>query len=503
MPMGEAEHRGPGADVRPLREFQENVLRPALVGIPGVAEVATLGGERDEVVVQTTDAELRAAGSRVFGRRDGAAGTAGTRAAADRAQRSPAGPAARQADPRQRPARDVGWRRRRERRLADRGRHRDRETRRRSDRGHRARQAGHRASIARRCPRWRGWACSTTVPSWRGGSSTTLVRAVAEEVAVVALVVLLFLLHGRSALVPMVTLPLVVLLTFAAMRLFGIPATVMSLGGIAIALGMAVDAELVALEACHRRLETDPGGGISGASGWRRRRLVEAAGAFAPAILTSLLIAALAFVPVFAFGGETGRLLRPLALTKTLVILLAAVVTLTVAPALRDRLLRGRIVPELGNPLTRAAGARVSAVRALRAVSPDAHAGDRRRWRRCRACRSFRVWGASSCRASTKAISCTCPPRRPASADDDAPFELADAGPASSPSIPVSTPCTARSAARRPRPIRRRCRWRRRRSGSSPASEWPRVERRRWYSSWAPRPLKRVLRPGLAREPRR
>src|SRR6185436_2340524 len=125
------------------------------------------------------------------------------------------------------------------------------------------------------------------------------------------------------------TLPLVVLLTFAAMRLFGIPATIMSLGGIAIALGMAVDAELVALEACHRRLETDRAGWSPDASSWRRRRLVAAAGAFAPAILTSLVIAALAFIPVFAFGGETGRLLRPLALTKTLVILLAAIVTLT------------------------------------------------------------------------------------------------------------------------------------------------------------------------------
>src|SRR6478736_1671157 len=108
----------------------------------------------------------------------------------------------------------------------------------------------------------------------------TLKRAVAEEVIVVALVVLMFLLHWRTAVVPMVTLPLVVLLTFAAMRLFGIPATVMSLGGIAIALGMAVDAELVALEACHRRLETE------GTSEGRRGRIIAAAGAYAPAILT-------------------------------------------------------------------------------------------------------------------------------------------------------------------------------------------------------------------------
>ena len=133
----------------------------------------------------------------------------------------------------------------------------------------------------------------------------TLVRAVTEEVVVVAFVVLLFLLHPASALVPMITLPLIVLLTFAGLRLFGVPVTVMSLGGIAIALGMAVDAELVALEACHRRLEIrrQPRAGVEP---WRRRRLVAAAGALAPAILTSLLIAALAFVPVFAFGGETG-----------------------------------------------------------------------------------------------------------------------------------------------------------------------------------------------------
>src|SRR5262249_13046871 len=143
----------------------------------------------------------------------------------------------------------------------------------------------------------------------------TLVRAVTEEVVVVAAVVLLFLLHPASALVPMITLPLIVLLTFAALRLFGVPATVMSLGRISIALGMAVDPDLVALEACPRRLEADGDGRRGGPD--RRRRLVEAAGALVPAILTSLLIAALAFLPVFAFGGETGRLLRPLALSKT------------------------------------------------------------------------------------------------------------------------------------------------------------------------------------------
>jgi Cu(I)/Ag(I) efflux system membrane protein CusA/SilA len=183
-----------------------------------------------------------------------------------------------------------------------------------------------------------------------GRIQDTLARALAQEVAVVGLVILLFLLHGRSALVPLATLPVVVLLTFAAMWVLGIPATIMSLGGIGIALGMAVDADVVALEACHRQLEGS-GGGLAAQE--RRARILAAAGTLAPAILVSLLIAALSFLPVLAFSGETGRLLRPLAITKTLVIAAAALVTLTLAPALRDRLLRGRMTAEFGNPLTR------------------------------------------------------------------------------------------------------------------------------------------------------
>jgi copper/silver efflux system protein len=178
----------------------------------------------------------------------------------------------------------------------------------------------------------------------------TLLRALGEEVAVVVLVILVFLLQARSALVPLATLPVVLLLTFGAMWILGVPATIMSLGGIAIALGMAVDADLVALEASHRRLETvDP----SAPPEHRRKQLVAAAQSFAPAILTSLLITAISFLPAFAFSGETGRLLRPLVLTKTLVVAAAALVTLTLAPALRDRLLRGRVIPEFENPLTR------------------------------------------------------------------------------------------------------------------------------------------------------
>jgi Cu(I)/Ag(I) efflux system membrane protein CusA/SilA len=178
----------------------------------------------------------------------------------------------------------------------------------------------------------------------------TLLRALGEEIVVVVAVILLFLMHARSALVPLATLPLVLLLTFAGMYLLGVSATIMSLGGIAIALGLAVDAEVVALEACHRRLERGRDG--PGPAD-RRSAIIAAAGSFAPAILTSLVITALSFLPVLAFSGETGRLLRPMAIAKTLVVVSTALVAITVAPALRDRLLVGRVAPELANPITR------------------------------------------------------------------------------------------------------------------------------------------------------
>jgi Cu(I)/Ag(I) efflux system membrane protein CusA/SilA len=178
---------------------------------------------------------------------------------------------------------------------------------------------------------------------------STLLRALGEEIAVVVLVILMFLLHVRSALIPLSTLPFVLLLTFGGMWLAGVPATIMSLGGIGIALGMAVDADVVSLEACHRRLEAL---GDNPSTEERRRAVAGATASFAPAILTSLLITALSFLPVFAFTGETGRLLAPLALTKTFVIVGAALVALTLAPALRERLLRGKVRREFDNPLS-------------------------------------------------------------------------------------------------------------------------------------------------------
>jgi len=332
-----------------LRQFQDDVLRPALAQIPGVAEVASLGGDVQQVLIETRPYDLRghrAAFSDVVAALGPALAGHPNLAALEALPVPPTGA----------PLRDLA-----RIRLADdlpSGV---------ADLGGGdpaiggiviARRDAHlpdviervRATLARGrllLPAQVQLITAYDRLDVADRVEDNLLHALGEEVIVVVVILLVFLLHGRSAAVPLVTLPFVVLLTFGAMWLLGLPATIMSLGGIGIALGMAVDADIVALEACHRRLEAEPAVG-----GDRLRALVSAAGSFAPAILTSLVITALSFLPVFAFTGETGRLLRPLALTKTLVIAASAVVTLTVAPALRARLVAGRIRPELANPLT-------------------------------------------------------------------------------------------------------------------------------------------------------
>ncbi len=178
-------------------------------------------------------------------------------------------------------------------------------------------------------------------------SVATLKHALLEEMIVVALVIALFLLHFRSSLLPIVSLPVSVALSFIPMYLMGIPSTIMSLGGIAIAIGATVDAEIVMIEACHKKLEHAPPGAD------RKRLLAEAAREVTPAIFFSLLIIAVAFLPVFALTGQAGRLFKPLAYTKTFVMLASALLSITFAPALRDMLIRGRIRPESEHPLSR------------------------------------------------------------------------------------------------------------------------------------------------------
>lgn len=178
----------------------------------------------------------------------------------------------------------------------------------------------------------------------------TLKHSLGEEMVVVALVILLFLLHVRSALLPIISLPLAVVAAFIPMYFLGLPATIMSLGGIAIAIGATVDAEIVMVEAAHKKLEHAPAN-ITGAE--RERLLAEAAREVTPAIFFSLLIIAVSFLPVFGLTGQAGRLFRPLAYTKTFVMLSAAILSITVAPALRDYLIRGKIYSEDRHPISR------------------------------------------------------------------------------------------------------------------------------------------------------
>jgi Cu(I)/Ag(I) efflux system membrane protein CusA/SilA len=182
-------------------------------------------------------------------------------------------------------------------------------------------------------------------------SIDTLKHALAEEMVVVALVIVIFLFHLRSAMLPILSLPLAVLLSFVPMYALGVPSTIMSLGGIAIAIGATVDAEIVMVEACHKKLEHAPPD-ISPAE--RAKLLSEAAKEVTPAIFFSLLIIAVSFIPVFGLTGEAGRLFRPLAFGKTFLMLVAAVLSVTLAPALRDLLLKGKIRSEAEHPISRA-----------------------------------------------------------------------------------------------------------------------------------------------------
>ncbi|HEX7112614.1 MAG TPA: CusA/CzcA family heavy metal efflux RND transporter, partial [Mizugakiibacter sp.] len=181
-------------------------------------------------------------------------------------------------------------------------------------------------------------------------------RTLFEEFVVVALVCALFLWHLRSAVVAVVTLPLGVLAAFAVMDVQGVSANVMSLGGIAIAIGAMVDAAVVMIENAHKHLEywraahagTEP----RGAARWAL--VAEAAAEVGPALFVSLLVIALSFAPVFALGAQEGRLFKPLAYTKTYAMAAAAGLAVTLVPVLMGYLLRGRIRAEGDNPLNRA-----------------------------------------------------------------------------------------------------------------------------------------------------
>jgi Cu(I)/Ag(I) efflux system membrane protein CusA/SilA len=176
-----------------------------------------------------------------------------------------------------------------------------------------------------------------------------------EEFLVVALVCAAFLVHLRSALVAIVTLPLGVLIAFIVMLYQGVNANIMSLGGIAIAVGAMVDAAVVMIENAHKRLEAwahaHPGRSIEAPERWRV--IGDAAVEVGPALFFSLLIITLSFVPVFALEAQEGRLFSPLAYTKTYAMAAAAGLAVTLIPVLMGYMIRGRIPEERRNPINR------------------------------------------------------------------------------------------------------------------------------------------------------
>ena len=176
----------------------------------------------------------------------------------------------------------------------------------------------------------------------------TLQRTLFEEALIVALVCVVFLLHLRSALVAILMLPVGVLIAFIAMRLLGMNSNLMSLGGIAIAIGAMVDAAVVMIENAHKHLERLKEGESRAAA------VIAACKEVGPALFFSLLIITVSFLPVFTLEAQEGRLFSPLAFTKTFAMAGAALLSVTLVPVLMLLFIRGRIMPEAKNPLNRA-----------------------------------------------------------------------------------------------------------------------------------------------------
>ena len=188
---------------------------------------------------------------------------------------------------------------------------------------------------------------------------STLRETLLEEFIIVALICVAFLLHVRSALVAVITLPISVLIAFIGLRAAGISADIMALGGIAIAIGEMIDAAIVMVENMHKHLERriPPGeefldtGTLSNAE--RRAIVIASASEVGPSLFYSLLIITVSFIPVFTLEGQEGRLFTPLALTKTFAMAAASVLSITLVPVLMELFVRGRIRREARNPLSR------------------------------------------------------------------------------------------------------------------------------------------------------
>jgi len=179
------------------------------------------------------------------------------------------------------------------------------------------------------------------------GSVNTLTQTLMQQAVIVTIICLVFLFHARSALIVMFVLPLSVLMSFIAIRYLGLSSNIMSLGGIAIAIGELADAVIVLIENAHVRLAAAP------AQSDRKRIIVDACKEVGRPIFFSLLLITISFLPIFTLAGQAGKLFTPLAYTKTFAMFAAAVLSITLAPPLMVLLLRGRFRTEATNPVSR------------------------------------------------------------------------------------------------------------------------------------------------------
>lgn len=183
---------------------------------------------------------------------------------------------------------------------------------------------------------------------------SSLNKSLIEEIIIVSLIIIAFLLHARSALVIIVTLPIGILMAFIVMRLQGLNANIMSLGGIAIAIGAMVDGAVVMVENAHKHLsqkQEEKGGELSNAEHWKT--IGEASREVGPALFFSLLVITISFLPIFTMQAQEGRLFSPLAFTKTYAMGASAILAITLVPVMMGFFIRGKIVAENKNPINR------------------------------------------------------------------------------------------------------------------------------------------------------
>jgi Cu(I)/Ag(I) efflux system membrane protein CusA/SilA len=183
-------------------------------------------------------------------------------------------------------------------------------------------------------------------------SIRTLERDLLEEAAIVSLVIIVFLFHFRSALIPIITLPIAVVAAFVPMYFLGVSSNIMSLGGMALAIGVLVDAAIVMVENGYRHLaERAAAGAVEEPE--RRRILTGAARQVGPALFFSLLIVVVSFLPVFLLEAQEGRMFRPLVWTKTLAVGFSSLLAITLVPVLMVLFIQGKLRPEAANPVSR------------------------------------------------------------------------------------------------------------------------------------------------------